>query len=495
MWGLAAGCSYRRCIMTIDFAEREQSRRAWTALVAVGFTNLQMAMTLSMAFVVFPDLERAFPDASSATLSWAVNIFTIVGASTLVLGAALARRWGDKRTLLAGTALFTLASVAAAVSPGLAPLIACRVGQALASSLVIPSGAAIVYREFPLAKRGVAVTTSAAIGAVGAAAGPSLGGLLIDAGSWRWAFWMNLPLGLVALAVVARVVVANPARSALRMPDTLSSVLLTAGIGAAVLALVQSPEWGWRDPRTIASLVAGAALLTTVVGRSLHHPRPLLELALFRDVRFRVGNVALLVFSVSFFGFLLTSVLFLTDVWDYSIRRAGLLTTPIFAATAVMSVVSNRIVSRTGYRFVLILGGALWAAGTTAMALGLGSTPSTGRWLMAITVIGLGSGMLWGSMLAVSLATLPAASMAAATSLSQTLQNIGSTLGVAVMVTALGKVAVGDVGAFPAMWAASALITALAVAVCAWVSTGSPASELSRTSRAPRGTRGSTSRA
>jgi EmrB/QacA subfamily drug resistance transporter len=455
--------------MTAVHTEHTSMRRAWTVLAAVGFTNFQMAMTLSMAFVVFPDLERDFPNASSATLSWAVNIFTIVGASTLVLGAALARRWGDKRALLAGTGLFTAASIAAALSPGVTLLIACRTGQALGSSLVIPSGAALLYREFPLAKRGLAVTSQSAVGAVGAAAGPSLGGFLINAGSWRWAFWMNLPLGLVAFVVVALVVKDTPARSTNRLPDAASSVLLTAGIGLAVLALVQSPEWGWGDPRTLAALVAGLALLVIVVRRSVHHPRPLLELALFRDAHFRVGNTALFLLSVSFFGFLLTSVLFLTNVWDYSIQRAGLLTTPVFASTAVMAVVSNRATARVGYRAVLLCGGALWAAGTLWLALDMGPTPTPGRWLLGIFTLGTGSGMLWGSMLAVSLATLPTDAMAAATSLSQTLQNIGSTIGVALMITALGTIAVGDLGRFPAVWVMSAVTTFVAAAICAGV--------------------------
>ena len=445
-------------------------RRAWTTLGAVGFTNLQMAMALSMVFVVFPDLEDSFPDSSSATLSWAVNIFTIVGAATLVIGASLARRWGARQALLAGTGLFTLASVAAAVSPNVELLVLCRVVQALGSSLIIPSGAAIVYREFPLHKRGIAVTSWAAIGAVGAAAGPSLGGLLIDVGSWRWAFWLNLPLGIVALAVVAVVIADTPADGSVRMPDAASSVLLTVGIGAAVLALVQTPDWGWSDARTIASLVVGLTLLAVVVQRSFHHPRPLLELSLFRDARFGVGNIALLVFSVSFFGFLLTSVLFLTDVWDYSIRRAGLLTTPVFAATAVMSVVSGRVAAHIGYRTVMAVGGVLWGAGTFWMALGMTESPSPGRWLGAISTLGLGSGVLWGSMLAVSLQTLPIESMAAGASLSQTLQNIGNTLGVAIMITALGEISVGDLGEFPGMWVASAITTMIAVAVCALVS-------------------------
>jgi len=452
--------------MTAEQSEKAQMRRAWTILAAVGFTNLQMSMALSMVFVIFPDLERSFPESSSATLSWAVNIFTIVGAATLVIGAALVRRWGAKRALLAGSSLFTLASVGAAVSPNVASLISCRVVQALGSSLIIPCGAAIVFSEFPVRKRGLAVSSWAAVGAVGAAAGPSLGGLLIEVGSWRWAFWLNLPLGVAAFTAVALVVTDTPAQRSVRMPDAASAVLLTAGIGAAVFALVQTPEWGWGDTRTIASLVLAIALLAVVVRRSLHHPRPLLELGLIRDRRFGFGNVALLVYSISFFGFLLTSVLFLTDVWDYSIRRAGLLTTPVFVGVALMAVVAGRVAAHIGYRAVLTVGGVLWATGALWMAIGMTASPSMSRWLGAVCTIGLGSGLLWGSMLALSLSSLPSASMAAGASLSQTLQNIGNTLGIAIMVTALGEASVGDLGAFPGAWVACAIVTLVAVAVC-----------------------------
>ena len=119
---------------------------------------------------------------------------------------------------------------------------------------------------------------------------------------------------------------------------------------------------------------------------------------------------------------------------------------------------------------MIIAGGVLWGAGSLWMAFGMTSTPSAGRWLGAISTLGLGSGLLWGSMLAVSLAALPVDSMAAGASLSQTLQNIGNVLGVAITVTALGEIAVGDLGAFPAMWVASAVTTMVAVALCAWVS-------------------------
>jgi EmrB/QacA subfamily drug resistance transporter len=460
-----------------DGEDDQQVRRAWTTFAAVALSNLQMSMSLSMIFVVFPSLEASFPDASSATLSWAVNIYTIVGAATLVLGAAATQRIGAKAALLGGIAVFTVAAVAAAASPTVPLLITCRVVQALGSSLIVPSGAAIVFGAFPLSHRRMAVAAWAAVGAVGAAAGPSLGGLVIDVGNWRWAFWLNLPLGVAALAVGARVLSPTPAQRGVEVPDPVGGVALFAGLGGLVLGLVQSPSWGWADARTIGCLVGGVALLALVVHRSRRHPRPLLQLDLLRHRSFRLGNLAMLVLSVSFFGFLLTSVLFLTDVWDRSIRSAGLLTAPIFAATAVMSVAAGRLGDRFGYRGTAVAGGVLWGAGTLGIAFGLSGGRDTGAWLVAIVVIGLGSGLLWGSMFAVTLGELPSDDVPAGSGMNQTLQNLGNSVGVAVAVTVLGDVAIGDVDAFPALWVASAITTAIAVvAAVAAVGTGrSPA--------------------
>ncbi len=440
-------------------------RRAWTVLGVVGLSNFQIAMTLSMIFVVFPELEGAFPDSSPATLSWVVNVFTIVGAATVVLGGAVSQRRGAKQTMLTGTIVFTLSSMGAAVAPTVGVLMACRVGQALGASLSAPAGATIIFSQFPLARRATALACWAAIGAVGAALGPSLGGVLIDLGSWRWAFWMNLPVGAIAIAAAAWLIPSTLPSANNRMPDGLSAGALLVGLGVLVLGLVQSPEWGWADPRTLASLLGGLLVLGGVIRRSMRHPRPLLRLDLFHERTFAVGNSALLVYSVSFFGFLLASVVFLTEVWDLSIRRAGLLTTPIFAVTAITSVVAGRLGERIGFHRTIGIGGILWATGSASMALALDATPSTTRWLAAVVVTGLGSGLLWGGLTAWALAGVAPDEMSAGAGLNQTLQGLGNTLGVAIVVTVLGDVTFGDVGTFPVVWVASAGLTIAATAI------------------------------
>jgi MFS family permease len=344
-------------------------------------------------------------------------------------------------------------------------LVLARVGQALGASLAMPSASGIAFTRFPTERRAAAMAIWSGIGAFGAALGPSVGGFLIDLGSWRWAFWLNLPLGLVAFSLIAVVVPKTAPLSDIRLPDAASGVLLFVGMAGVVLGLVQSPAWGWDDVRTIGAIVVGLAALALVVRRSMRHPRPLLRLELFRERAFRFGNLALFVLSVSFFGFILSSVVFLTNVWDWSIRRAGLFTTPLFAGTAITSVVAGRLGSRIGYGRVIGLGGAVWATGTVWMAVSMPSTPDAGLWFAAIVVTGLGSGLLWGSLFAVTLSLLPVPSLPVGSGLNQTLQNLGNVLGVAIVVTVLGATALGDRGSFPEVWFASAAATVVAAVI------------------------------
>ncbi|MCB0995381.1 MAG: MFS transporter [Acidimicrobiales bacterium] len=447
-------------------------RRAWVVLGVVGLASLQTAMALSIIFVVYPDLEASFPDESAATLSWVVNAFTIVGASTLVLGSAISERWGRKRSLMTGTFGFAAASAVAAVAPSVPLIVAARVVQALSASLSLPSGATLVLRAFPQERRATAIGTWSAIGAVAAALGPSMGGFLIDAGSWRWAFWFNVPLG--AIAFVAEWLVLDESRSDEpgRLPDLGGSALVLGGVSALIYGLVQSDDWGWGDPRTIAAIAIGLALTAALLRRSTHHPRPVIRLDLFGHRSYLVGNISMTLYSISFFSFQFVSILFLTKVWGYSIRDAGLLGTPIFVFTGILSVVAGRWSDRSGHRRVLVPGALLWNVSIALLIIGLSGERSLGLWLAAASIGGVGSGLLWGALFGYIMRDLRDEQLSAGASVNQTTQRIGNAVGVAIAVTLIGSnIGLNDAGDVPlALW--MVLLTGLATGGFAMAGSG-----------------------
>jgi EmrB/QacA subfamily drug resistance transporter len=445
-------------------------QRGYVVLAVVGLSSFQTAMSLSIIFVVFPDLADSYPETSAASLSWVVTSFTIVGASTLVVGSAIGERMGRTRTVMAGTAIFTLASAVAAVAPNVPVLVAARAAQAIGASLTLPSGAAIVMDAFPTAQRGNAIATWSAIGAVAAAMGPSVGGFLVDAGGWRWAFWLNLPVGVVALAAQRLVLVHDRPTHRPPLPDGVGVLVLLGGVSALVLGLVQSDDWGWADARTLGSLAVGAALVGLLAVRCRTHPRPVVDPALVRHRSYTLGNLAILLFSTSFFGYQFAAVLFLTEAWGYSIREAGLLVTPVFLLTGVMSVVAGRVGARGGYPANVVVGTVLWAGALVGLAVAVDDERAVGTWLVSATVAGLGSGLLWGSLFGIIVRDLDTEQLSLGASVNQTLQRLGNALGVAIGVTVLGTVASGTVGSFPRVFAVQGAFAAVG-AVAALVAT------------------------
>src|SRR5690349_10920935 len=186
-------------------------RRAYLVLGVVGIGSFLTAMSLSIAFVVYPDLVDEFPNSSNSTLSWVLNVFTIVGAPLFVLGSVAGERYGRKRVMVVGLVGFTVTSVLAALSPGPGWLIAARAAQAVFTAMILPMTATIILNAFPESHRGIGAASWSAIGGVAASMGPSLGGWLIDTWSWRAAFWLNVPIGIVA--VIATVAVLEESKS------------------------------------------------------------------------------------------------------------------------------------------------------------------------------------------------------------------------------------------------------------------------------------------
>ena len=446
-------------------------RRAWLVLIVVSLASFQTAMSLSIIFVVYADLKESFPDASEAELSWVINSFTIVGAATLVIGGVLGERWGRRRTLMAGISVFTLASAAAALAPGIGLLIGARALQGIGTSLSLPMGAAIVIDAFPLSRRGTGVGAWSANGAVAAAMGPSVGALLVHVGDWRWAFWLNVPFGVVALLFIGKVIEERRSPQTPEMPDRLGAMMVLTGVGAMVFALVQSREWSWADPWVLAALIGGPLVLVLLARRSLRHRLPVIDPGLFCFRSFRLGNYGMLVFSIAFFGHQLVGINYLTDVWELSIIEAGLLLTPVFVFTGLLSALSGRWADRWGPARFVVAGSLMWTGGMVWQWATLSGREDLDAWVLSVTLAGVGSGLVWGSLFAVMVADLPSDLLASGSSVAQTMMRVGNAFGVAIAVTIVGATLaagqIGNLGASYIMLAAGGAVTAALGLRCA----------------------------
>jgi EmrB/QacA subfamily drug resistance transporter len=411
------------------------NRRAWLVFTVVSLCTVQSALSLSIMNVAFPELSESFSGVPRSSLQWVVSAYTVVAAGLLVIAGVVGDRYGRKRTLLVGAALFGGSSLACALAPSFGLLVAGRCVQAIGSALMTPSGAALVVRAFPDELRSTAVGLWAATGSIAAALGPSVGGVLVDAGGWRWAFWMNVPLSVLGVVLGARFIVESRDAQPRAIPDPLGAGLIVASVATVVLAISQSPRWGWSSPSVWALLVFGAATGTMVVQRSRRRANPVLDMSLFDYPTFRWANVASLVFGIGFFSMFFGYVLFLREVWGESTRAAGILLTPVPAMGGVLSAFVGRYSDRRGEQGPMVVGAAIFALGGLWIAVLAGDDAAIVTvWLPAAFLLGIGAGIAWPAIFGSVMVAIPADRYAAATGINQTVQRVSGAVAVAITV-------------------------------------------------------------
>src|SRR4051795_5910762 len=347
----------------------ERARVAMVVCVGVFVSSLD----LFIVNIAFPDLRADFPATSLAGLSWVLNAYAIVFAALLVPAGRWADRAGRKRAFLAGLGLFTLSSAACAAAPSIGLLVAARVVQAGGAALLMPTSLGLLLPEFPPERRQVAVGIWAAVGGAAAAAGPLVGGLLVQA-SWRWVFLVNVPIGVVAIVAGIRTLreIREPATA---RGDILGALLLTGAVASLTLAIVKGSDWGWGSGRVV-GLFAAAVIFAVLVGRrSVSHPAPVIELAVVRVRAFSVAAVAMLLFNVAFAAMLLSNVLLLTQGWHESVLHAGLQLAPGPGMAALSAVPASLLAQRFGPRATGVAGTLLFAGGAVLLSLSAGETP------------------------------------------------------------------------------------------------------------------------
>jgi MFS family permease len=304
------------------------------------------------------------------------------------------------------------------------------------------------------------------IGALAVATGPSLGAAIVSAGGWRWAFFVNLPVGAAILLAGKRLLTESEVDREAGRPDYLGAVLVSLTVAAVVFAVSEASNWGWADVRITGAFATAALAGSAFVRRSRNHPHPVVDPALLQDRAFVVANAATFVYAAGFFAMLLGNILFLTGVWEYSILRAGLAVTPGPLVVAVIAGPAGKLAGRIGFRPVLLAGAASFAAGLAWYVVQVGPEPAyLADWLPGTVVVGIGIGLTFPFLSAAAVASLPAHRFALGSAVNQTARQVGGAIGVAVLVMILGDTPEGGgasaVSDFHHLWAYGAA-TALA---------------------------------
>jgi EmrB/QacA subfamily drug resistance transporter len=436
-------------------------QRRWKVLTLVSIGVFMVSLDLFIVNIAFPKIEGDFHGASVASVSWVLNAYAIVLAALMVSAGRLADRHGRRRAFLAGLFVSSLGSMLCGVAPSLGTLVAARIVQALGAALLLPTSLALLLPEFEPAERPAAIGVWAAVGGVAAAAGPPLGGLLVQA-SWRLVFLVNVPVGLAALAYGVRLLRESRDESQER-PDLLGSGLIVVAVGVLALGLVEAPAWGWGDIRTIAAL-AGAMLSLLAFGRRcVTHRSPVIDPAMVTVRAFALANVASLCFSAAFAAFLLGDVLFMTSVWHDSVLSAGLSLAPGPAMAAVFAVSAGRQVNRLGAHVLGSLGIAVFGVGCLWWRLRVaGVSDYAGEMLPGLLLTGVGVGLVLPSLASAAASSLPPARFATGSAVYTMTRQIGFVLGVSVLVAVLGTPSSTDpLTAFDRGWVFMVISSAL----------------------------------
>jgi len=402
----------------------------WTLALAAA-ASFMVALDQLVVASALSTLQREL-HASLEILEWTVNAYNVTFAVLLMTGAALGDRWGRRRLFGWGLALFTAASAACALSPGVGWLIAARVVQGAGAALVMPLAMALLSAAFPPRSRGRALGLFAALTGLAVAAGPLVGGAVTQGLDWRWIFWLNVPVGLVLVpAARARLVesVGPPAGI-----DVVGLLLAAGGTLGLVWGLVRgNAAAGWSSAEVIGAMAAGLALAAGFVVRQGRAAHPMLPLRLFRSAAFAAGNAS----AFLLYGALYSAVFFIAQYLQvglgYSPLEAGLRTLPWTTTIFVAAPVAGALVERVGPRVLISSGLLLQAVGLAWIALDAHAGRGYAASVPALVIAGIGVSMAMPSGQRAVLNSVPPQAIGKASGTYNMLRQLGGVFGIAIL--------------------------------------------------------------
>ncbi|MGP9019225.1 DHA2 family efflux MFS transporter permease subunit [Streptomyces sp. BR1] len=442
---------------------------AW-ALVITSVAGFMAALDNLVVTTALPSIREDLGGALD-DLEWTVSAYTLTFAVLLMFGAALGDRFGRRKLFITGLTVFTGASAAAALAPGIDGLVAARAVQGVGAAIMMPLTLTLLTAAVPAAKRGMAFGIWGAVNGLAVASGPLIGGALTEHFSWQWIFWLNVPLGLIALPL-ARLRLSESYGSGARL-DALGTVLASGGLFGIVYSLIRGNIDGWTSATVLTGLIVGTLLLGAFVRHGMRAEAPLLPMRLFRSRAFSAINLSSLLMYVGMFGSIFLLSQFLQGVLGYSPTEAGLRMLPWTGMPLLVAPVAGILSDRIGGRPVVAVGLALQAVGLGWFAVIMSTSVSYTAQLPALIVSGAGMALYFAPAANLVMSSVRPSEQGIASGANNALREVGGSLGVAVLAavfSAQGGYTSGQAfvdGLRPALWVgAGAVALAALSALC-----------------------------
>lgn len=402
----------------------------WLAIVAASLPMFMATLDNLVMTSALPVI-RTDLDASVGQLSWFMNAYTLAFATFMLPAATLGDRLGRRRVMLAGIAVFTLASVAAALSTSSEALIVSRAVQGLGAAAIMPLSLTLLAAAVPPAMRSAAIGIWGGVSGLGVALGPVIGGAVVEGVSWQAIFWLNVPVAVVAVPLL--LVAVQESRGTWQRLDLPGVLMLGGAVFLGVWGIVHGNDDGWTDPRVLVPLVLAGALLPAYVLWARGRSYAVLPLRLFSSRSFSVANVIALFFTIGMFGTVFLLAQYLQIVNGYSPLGAGLRTLPWTAAPMVVAPLAGLLAPRVGLRPLLATGLVLQTASLVWFAVLTESNAAYSSFVPALLMAGVGMGLTFAPMATAVLDGLPESDFAIASSANSTVREFGVALGIALL--------------------------------------------------------------
>jgi EmrB/QacA subfamily drug resistance transporter len=408
------------------------SRTKWLALALLCVVQFMVVLDIAIVNVALPSIQTDL-GFSDADLQWVISAYALVFGGFLLLGGRAADMVGRRRMFIGGLFVFTLASLLAGLAWSDGSLISARVLQGLGAAVITPAALSILSTTFTEGReRNIALGAWGAVGGFGAVAGVLLGGVLTDALSWEWIFFVNVPVGVGAL-LVTPLLLEESRDARVNSFDFPGAILVTGGLSSLVYAITQTSQKGWLSAETISVAAGAIALLIGFVAWELRHPEPLMRFAILRTKTVSGANVAGFILGTALFSMFLMLTLYMQNLLGFSPMKTGVAYLAVAGTAIIWSAVAAQLVTRLGVKPVLVTGMSMLTLGLLFFTQISVDGSYTADLLPGFLLLGIGIGFSFVPISIAALAGIQASEAGLASGLINTSQQIGGALGIAML--------------------------------------------------------------